>query len=216
VLGWSAGITSFLRGEAHLRIGTRQIGVTQRLIEWNGKWVRLPRQCPVDVTAALTAPLGRRRRALEATTAVYRHLVHLFPLMAPQLDLIFSTAVAAGRDFEQQLTNLFDVEKADQVERPQSRWDAARRIVREAKTTPNSELWELMRGAIPQRVFVPMFGNPNRMGCAYSALLRKRHMAAIDKAENEIVLTQVFNVTGHKHEAATRLLKLQQMIGSRA
>lgn len=215
VLGWGHGTFKATATAATLTHGIDTLQIDARMVTHNGKRVRLPRQCPVTPDAALSRPIGRHRRASAKTTGLYRYLVRTLPHLAPHLDVVFSTAVAVGRDGESELTTLFDVVSVPEAEVERGVWDQARRLVRESTTTPNAALWALLKGTMSYHAFTKLLGNPSRgKGSLYSSLLRKRHLAALDRAEGGEVNLTVTRLTGDQAEASAKLLQLQRMMGA--
>jgi hypothetical protein len=213
LLSWSGGTFVVTGSVAQLQIGSVTIGIDSRMINVNGEKVRLPRQCPVHPTQVLSMPAGGRKRALAETTALFRHLTRTFPESTLEIDTIFATAVAAGREFERKLFELHDVIHVDDAEKHEDTiWTNARRIVRDAQLTPNRDLWSLLKGTVPHHAFNVLFGNPNRNDRAtYSPTLRRRHTAALDRLESGQVALKVKG--GDQAEKAMKLLQLQRMMG---
>lgn len=214
VLSWSGGTLRVTNKEAFLNFGSTRIGLNNRMVVWNGSMVRLPRQSARNPTPPLAIPVGKLRRGHEETTAVYRYLTRILPHLSDQLDVIFATAVAAGREFEDLLCHLFDLVPVESVEYPAGVWARARRTVLEATITPLPDLWAILKGTCPRHTFERTFGNASRKGRPiYSAALRKKHLAIIDQAESGDVNLTVTKSTGDQVAAATKLLQLQKMIG---
>lgn len=217
VLSWSGGTFKVTRKEAFLDLGSTRIGMNHRMIMWNGDLVRLPRQCTPNPPLALSIHMGKPQSGHESTTAVYRYLTRILPQLSPQLDLIFATAVTAGKEFEALLCHLFDlvpVESVESVEYPAGVWARARRTVMEATITPVPDLWAIFKNTSTRYAFEKLFGNASRKGRpTYSSALRKKHLSIIDQAESGDVNLTITRRTGDQVAAATKLLQLQRMIG---
>lgn len=215
-LWWSGGELKVTKTDAFLKIGSRRLGLDQRIVTHHGQQRRLPPDCVINPSTHLTMPIGQAKVATSETTAVYRHLVVTLPELVEKLDVIFATAVTAGPEYQAAITNMFDVIEVDDIPATATVWAQARRIVNTAVETPTPELWRLLRGTLPYMAFTKMFGNPHRKNMSvYTAPLRKRHSASIDQFENGEINSAMFKKIGADLQAANNLLQLQSLMGPR-
>lgn len=219
-LSWHGGTFEVTKTSATLKMARGVLPIiiiNHRTVTHRGVPRRLPGGYTVAPSTLLARPLGRTKTGTPETTAVYRHLAVEFPEFVPALDVIFSTAVHAGREFEAILTRLFNINAVDDITPTASVWVKARRIVNTAIQAPYVELWDLFKGTMSHTAFVKLFGNPYRgRAIAYSTQTRQRHAKVIDKAENGEIDFLVYQQVGGQLEAANSLLKLQQLMGSPA
>lgn len=210
----SGGRLDITQSHAFLQMPVR-IGFDDRVVVYKNTQVRLPKAARVNPAAVLAAPNGRRKVALAETTAVFRHLVLVMPEFASELDVIFATAIAAGREFEDILRNPFFLVPVDDDDlSTKTVWDTARNIVTKTTKHPNEELWALLRGKVSYAVFTKAFGAPVSRATPYSPTLRSRHLVAINKFESGEVSAAVKKSAGDPVAAANSLLQLQSLMGS--
>lgn len=211
----SGGTLSVTREEAYLKIGKTSIGFGRRAITVDGaykRFVPIPTHCPLD---ALRAPMGTPLRARKETNAVHRHLLVVLPEFSKQITYCFSTAVAAGVEFEDRLTSLFNIDYEAIGIMSIDNWSKARRIINTSSVNPVSEIYEVIRDEIGYSHFLRVFGNPHRnMTNNYTSAMRKRHTDAIDKLEgSQIEFATVKHVGADRVEAANALLNFQRLMG---
>lgn len=217
-LSWHGGKLEVTQQRASLCFGRGHypLEIDQRTMTHREERRRLPRACAVNPISLLTRPIGRAKSGSANTTAVFRHLSIEFPELNAELDVIFATAVHAGREYELMLSRQFDVVEVDDITATATVWVQARRIVNTAIEAPYSELWVLMKDLMTQDAFTKLFGNPYRKRSPlYSARMRQHHASVIDRAENGEINLAVQRQVGGQVEAANNLLKLQQMMGSK-
>jgi hypothetical protein len=149
---------------------------------------------------------------------VFRHLSHALPDKVDELDVIFATAVMAGPEFQQQLTEPFDVERIpDSVLAHDTVWQEARRIISTAQLNPCRQLWTLLSSRLTYATFTARFGVLAVVdGKPYSTLLRNRHTRAIDQLEGVGVHAAVVEAVGDSAAAVNSLLNLQKQMGQQA
>lgn len=216
VMWWACGgkmnVTSM---EVVLNIRGDKFLLDQRSVTHGTTRSRLLRGGAISPRQCVSRPLGRARLALPATTALYRHMCANFPGSAREMDVIFSTAVTAGLEFQKALTHLFDLESVTVDDLQIDVWARCRRIVNTSTTTPCSELWALLKGKISYHAFVKLFGNPHPTEqTPYRALTRKKHAASLDKVEGGEINFSLLELTGDQAAEVNNLLQLQRMMGS--
>lgn len=195
--------------------GIYPLEIDQRRLSHRGEPRRLPGGCQVNPLSLLQRSLGKVKYGTSDTTALYRHLAITLPHMVPALEVVFATAVHAGREFEAILTSLFDMVAVDDITPTATVWVKARRLINTAVVNPLPELWTVLKGTWNLEAFTALMGNPHRAkGSIYSPTTRARHARTIDLAENSEVNLQVFKRVGPGVAAANNLLKLQSLMGT--
>lgn len=217
-LSWMGGRLRATKTEVTLKpfrqTGGPTIGLDQRVIMLGGRYLRLSKGATVSPTSCLTAALGQSRPGTHAMCALYRHLYVNLPDEAPQLNMLFAIALAAGPEFVGELTRMFDIVQLDVDSRFHSVWTEARRIVNTSVETPLQELSRVLQSVLPGATFTKHFGNPNRKVGLYTPILRERHSKTLDELENHDVHLVIHGKIGAQEDANRKLLKLQTMMGS--
>lgn len=216
VCAWEHGRFDIAAGRAILKLDQGEIGLDRKGLLRIGVYRRYRHLHEVRTWDALRMPLGRLRRGLTPTSAVYRYLLGELPDKQFELDVLFATAVAAGRAYETAIYELFDVVKLfDPVPPADSAWKQCRVLVETSLRNPTAQMYELLKLHIGYEAFKLHFGAPHRSyGSVYTARQRARHRAILDQIETGEISAMKLRLSGSPtgREVAD-LLDLQQLIG---
>lgn len=192
------------------------VGLDGPRVMWQRSMRHAGGEIPRDYLKLLREPLGPLRTSSRETSGLARALRERLPDLAPQIDLLLSITVHAGREYEEEIWSKFDMvpQDPDDVRSIEETCKICRDIVDRAETTPLDQLLELLRPHIGSVGFRKHFGNSSAVPGYYSYALRQRHRELLDKlASGEIKCTDLVVLTGQRSEEARSLLNLQQMIG---
>ena len=215
---WGGPKLELTRDRIEMSLGGHVLGLDQRTVFFHQDRRRLPRASAVSPREVLATPLCRARKASSNTTAVFRHLCHAIPDKVAELDVIFSTAVMAGPEFQQYLTEPFDIQAVPPgTIEPETVWIEARRIISTAQLNPCRQLWDLLRNRLTYATFTARFGVLAVVdGKSYSQMLRNRHTRAVDDLEGVRVHASIIEIVGDPATAVNNLLNLQNLMGHQA
>lgn len=214
---WAQRKFTVTKTECRLDFGPGILGLAldQRTVVHRGLRRRLPDGNDVNPLSLLSRPMGKARASAPDTTSLFRHLALTFPELTTTLNVIFSTAVHAGREFESVLTRQFDMIEVDDIATTTATvWVKARRVINTAVENPLPDLWAVLQGTWNLETFTALLGNPHRKSSTYSTAMRTKHARVIDLAESAQINLQVFKKVGPGQDAAEALLKFQSLMGS--